>query len=231
MSMKETALQGATKIALSPITMLVWGYDKISGYLDIAIPEYFANKKIDKDKIQTPDPAIAVPTIEAMRYTSHKIELREFFTNLLGASMNADIAQTVHPAFVEVVKQLNEDEAKLLKKMTPMIFVSYPLINVRLKTGDGDGIMVIKWFSDLGYNVCEHPGQIGIYLENLERLKLIEVPALRHLLDKQKYEDLFQHIAVQEALQKDLPDNISYAYEELTFNLTSFGVNFIKACT
>ena len=40
------ALQGATRVALAPITALVWGYDKIAEYLDIAIPEYFAKKKI-----------------------------------------------------------------------------------------------------------------------------------------------------------------------------------------
>lgn len=31
-------LQDATKIALAPISALVWGYDKIAEYLNIAIP-------------------------------------------------------------------------------------------------------------------------------------------------------------------------------------------------
>ena len=35
------ALQGATRVALAPITALVWGYDKIAGYLDTAVPPYF----------------------------------------------------------------------------------------------------------------------------------------------------------------------------------------------
>ena len=34
-------LQGVTKLALAPISALVWGYDKIADYLDVAIPEYF----------------------------------------------------------------------------------------------------------------------------------------------------------------------------------------------
>ena len=76
-------LQGATRIALAPVTALIWGYDKIADYLDVAIPEYFAKRKIKKENITTPDPAIAVPLIGAMCYTSHKPELREMFTNLL----------------------------------------------------------------------------------------------------------------------------------------------------
>ena len=37
-------LQGATRVALAPISAMIWGYDKIAGYLDVAIPEYFAGK-------------------------------------------------------------------------------------------------------------------------------------------------------------------------------------------
>lgn len=44
-------LQGITKLALTPISALVWGYDKISDYLDVAIPEYFEKRKIKKEKL------------------------------------------------------------------------------------------------------------------------------------------------------------------------------------
>ena len=76
-------LQGAARVALAPVTALIWGYDKIAAYLDVALPEYFAKRKIKKESIVTPDESIAVPIIEALRYTSHKAELREMFTNLL----------------------------------------------------------------------------------------------------------------------------------------------------
>ena len=42
-------LQGVTKLALAPISALVWGYDKIADYLDVAIPEYFEKRKIKRD--------------------------------------------------------------------------------------------------------------------------------------------------------------------------------------
>ena len=53
-------LQGATRVALSPISAMVWGYDKIAEYLDIAIPQYFEKRKIAKEKIKSPDPAIVL---------------------------------------------------------------------------------------------------------------------------------------------------------------------------
>ena len=82
--------------------------------MDVAIPEYFQKRKIKKEKIISPDPAIAVPVVEAMRYTSHKEELRQMFTNLLGEAMNADSTDD-HPAFVNIIKQLSPDEGKMIK--------------------------------------------------------------------------------------------------------------------
>ena len=65
-------IKGVVKIALTPISAMVWAYDKISDYLDEAIPEYFTKKKTNAEKIITPDPSIAVPVIEAMRYLSKR---------------------------------------------------------------------------------------------------------------------------------------------------------------
>lgn len=77
-------LQGVTKIALAPISILVWGYDQVAEWLQKELPSYFERKKIKKEKVVTPDEAIAVPTIEALRYNLKKEELRNMFTNLLG---------------------------------------------------------------------------------------------------------------------------------------------------
>lgn len=108
------AIQGITRVALAPITGMVWSYDKISEYLDYAIPKYFEDRKIKKSKIISPEPSIAVPTIEAMRYTANSQELRQMFTNLLASSMNTETAETAHPAFVEIIKQLSPKEAIFL---------------------------------------------------------------------------------------------------------------------
>ncbi len=59
-------LQGATKVALAPISAMVWDYAKIADYLNVAIPKYFVKKKIETEKIISPDPAVAVPLVEAM---------------------------------------------------------------------------------------------------------------------------------------------------------------------
>jgi len=182
------SLQGITRIALTPVTTLVWGYDKISGYLDVAIPEYFAKRKIASENIITPDPNIAVPVIEALRYTSHKPEIRAMFINLLGASMNKECYDE-HPAFVEIIKQLCTDECKMLQYLheDPKM----PMLKSRIELGTSGRIDATPYFSDICYKAeCEHPEKFPEYLDNLHRLGLVEVFYDNYLVDDVYYKDL-----------------------------------------
>lgn len=219
------ALQGATKVALAPITAMVWGYDKIAGYLDVAIPEYFAKRKIAKEKIVTPDPAIAVPTIEAMRYTSHKKELREMFVNLLGASMNSDEIDE-HPAFVELIKQLSSDECRILKYI--QLHDKMPMLKERLKLPQGGELDVFPYFSDVGYLTgCSFPQKFPEYLNNLQRLGLVDVFYDRHLVDNKFYEDLKKHFAYPKVKAAEGQEFVEH---KSLYVISEFGKKFCKIC-
>lgn len=219
------ALQGVTRVALAPVTALVWGYDKISDYLDVAIPEYFAKRKVKEENIVTPDPSIAVPLIEAMRYTSHKPELREMFTNLLGASMNNETYDE-HPAFVEIIKQLCADECKMLKHL--YVDPKMPMIKVRVQLDKGGEIDAMPYFSDICIkSKCEHPSKFPEYLDNLHRLGLVEIFYDRYLSDDVYYEELrknpnYIHVA---------PSNSEKIKEKKSmYELSELGKKFCSVC-
>lgn len=219
-------LQGVTKLALAPISALVWGYDKIADYLDIAIPEYFEKKKIEKEKIISPDPAVAVPLVEAMRYTSHKPELRDMFTNLLGASMNGDVMDE-HPAFVEIIKQLSSDECKMLKRLHEDNI--FPMIKLRKNFNESEGgIDVTPYFSDICYiTECQYPQKFPEYLDNLHRLGLVDVYYDRYLINEQFYENLKQN--------KDFPnvisgENSTIDEKKSMYELSEMGKKFCSIC-
>lgn len=219
-------LQGVTKLALAPISALVWGYDKIADYLDVAIPEYFEKRKIAKEKIVSPDPAIAVPTIEAMRYTSHKEELREMFTNLLGASMNADSIDE-HPAFVYIIKQLSSDECKIIKYLYHDH--KQPMIKIRRNFGESVGESdLTPYFSDIGYITnCRYPQKFPEYLDNLHRLGMVEVYFDRFLTNEKYYEKLKRHPQFP-LVGKGANDNI--VEKKSIYELSKFGEKFCKVC-
>jgi hypothetical protein len=218
-------LQGVTKIALAPITGMVWGYDKIAAYLDTAIPEYFAKHKIPKEKIKTPDPSIAVPIIGAMTYTSHKTELKSMFTNLLGASMNEDVVDE-HPAFVEIIKQLCTDECKILDVLYKE--QKMPMLKPRLNMGEKGEFDVVPFFSDIGYLAnCKFPDKFPEYLDNLHRLGLVDVILNRYFVDESVYEKLRLH-----PNYKNIPleEGQTVVEQKSIFELSELGKKFCNLC-
>ena len=219
-------LQGATRVALAPISAVIWGYDKIAAYLDVAIPEYFAQRKIDKDKIITPDPSVAGPLIDAMRYNSHKEEPRKMFVNLLGATMNSE-SNDEHPAFVEVIKQLSSDECKMLIHLHSDD--KQPILKQRLKLNENSGeIDLTPFFSDICYlSNCQFPKKFPEYLDNLTRLGLISQSHGRFLSDDTYYEVLRNHPAFPKVMDIDpkfLKEEKGY------YQLSDFGKRFCKVC-
>ena len=219
-------LQGVTKLALAPISALVWGYDKIADYLDVALPEYFVKKKIAKEKIVSPDPAIAVPVVEAMRYTSHKEELREMFTNLLGASMNSDSIDE-HPAFVNIIKQLTSDECKMISYLFQND--KQPMVKIRIIIDENNGENdLLPYFSDIVYIVgCLYPQKFPEYLDNLHRLGIVEVYYDRFLSNDEYYEKLKGHPKFIHVRENEF---IKVVEKKSMYELSEFGKTFCKVC-
>ena len=186
---------------------------------------------IDEKNRKKPEKRVFVPLLQQLSYSLDEEPIKAFYRKLLESSM--DKTKTVHPSFVQIISQLDSDEVKILNSMTPHESIIYPLIDVRMKTKNtkGNGITLISNFSDIGYGKCDVPGNICSYLENLERLKIIEIPALLTIVDKTKYDALKQHPAIVSSLTQynGIPD-ITIEYDEKLFRLTRFGVSFLNAC-
>lgn len=64
-------------------------------------------KYIDENKIVLPDNYVAVPALQYLSYSMDCEELRNLYANLLAKSMNTDTKAYIHPAFVEIIRQLS----------------------------------------------------------------------------------------------------------------------------
>ena len=109
-------------LSLIPRTIGVWlgKWEKwiINGEYAIAETKKLLEEKlknVPEEKIVEPEPYVAVPAIQQLSYSIDNPDLREMYANLLAASMNADTKWNVHPSFVDIIRQLTPDEAKLLK--------------------------------------------------------------------------------------------------------------------
>lgn len=228
-----TALQTVAKsinVALAPVSALVWGYDQIKDFVNESLAERF--KDLPKERLVTPSPTIAGPTLEALRYAGHEPLLRELYANLLATSMDAKTAEEAHPAFVEILRQLTPDEARIIRLFGKSY--SHPIITVRQNDKDPSkgGIDILRHFSLLGYEAgCSHPHLTSSYLDNLCRLGLAEIPAYTHLTAPGVYEPLEKHQTVLDTIsmiEKQLDKTSKIIRENL--RVTTLGKQFCHAC-
>jgi hypothetical protein len=90
--------------------------------------------------------------------------------------MDKNTAKTAHPGFVEIIRNLSGDEAKILSFLVKV--QAEPIVNIRRESTNGKGeVDVYPCVTTIGHDAgCEHRELTGPYLKNLERLGLIDIP-------------------------------------------------------
>ncbi|WP_457265813.1 DUF4393 domain-containing protein [Pseudomonas sp. P5_C3] len=178
----------AINVALAPVGILVWGYDRCQEFISTKVAERL--KDVPPEDIITPKPNVAGPAIEALRYTGHEESLSDMYANLLAAAMDKNTADGAHPAFVEIVKQLTPDEAKLIGYFLKP--VPLPLLTVRADKDPGRGgydvAVNVSLFGSLASLAL--PKLVPAYLDNLCRLGLIDIQPEYSYVDTTYYDAL-----------------------------------------
>lgn len=215
-------------IALAPIKALVWGYEKIEEYISRRVSEKL--ESIPQENIVTPDPKIAVPAIEALRYTGHDENLRELYANLIANSMDKNTIREAHPGFVEILKNLSSDEALLLK---PFINNDvFPIIDIKRELSDNQGYVIASGNFGLFYQEIgiQNIDLVPSYLDNLVRLGILEIPSGLSLAKEIVYvptENDFRVTHIKSIIE--LKYNNKVSFERKIVRRTSFGSQFIKS--
>jgi len=219
----------AVNAALLPLRGLVWGIEQIEEFVSTKVSEKL--EKVPPENIQTPDPAVAGPALESLRFTGHKESLSELYANLLATSMDSETARTAHPGFVEIIRNLSSDEAKLLSYLINV--GAQPIVDIRQedKTGNS-GITISECVTTLGYDASlEHRDLIPTYLNNLERLGLIEMPRGRFLTTEGVYDRILNDPSVKELEAKiNASDKHKAEFNKYYIRLSQLGRLFGAAC-
>jgi hypothetical protein len=231
-----TALQTVAKtihIVLAPVSALVWGYDQIKEFVSTKVAEKLAG--VPPERMATPPPNVAGPALEALRFTGHEESLRDMYANLLAASMDTKTAFEAHPSFVEIIKQISPDEARILRLFAqPRAF---PLLDVRWEFSEQNdersgGQDVLRHFSTIGQEAgCTFPDLTPRYLDNLCRLGLAEIPTFFTYTAKGVYEPLEQHpiiLALKAKIEGDPAKKFNASRQGL--RVTELGKQFCRIC-
>jgi len=186
-------------------------------------------EKIPPEELQMPKLMIAGPTLEALKYSYDEQTLREMFVNLLATSMDRRQNASIHPAFVEIIKQLSPLDARFINIFRNRN--SYPGITVYKKTHD----IVTPYLQDVielyeFSNSFEKFEQIHLtmVLDNLIRLGLIVKDS--ELLDAiYDYSSLEKHWQYQE-YERVKGINSTLIYKKFQIDLTELGRAFKRCC-
>ena len=212
---QPTAKSVGNTLSLIPRTVGVWlgKWEKwiINGEKSIELTRQAVQErvaKIPEEKLSEPEPNIAIPAIQQLSYCYDCEELRNMYANLLVTSMNVDTKSSAPPAFVDIIKQLTPDEAKLIKSLD-YSYQFYPLIDIVAEKANHSFRYLLKNFTVRKVAELEYPESISTYIENLARLKIIEIHNSTKVfkmhnsdyLSRQPYLDLLKSIIVNQ-LQK-----------------------------
>lgn len=219
----------AVNAALTPVEGLVWGVEKIRDFVRERVAAKLDN--VPPEEVQQPKPHVAVPAIEALRYTGAESDLAELYANLLATSMDKATAYRAHPGFVDMIKNMSPDEARIMKFLATS--GSQPLVNVKATQKEGGGFQIVhRHLSLIGIKAqCDHVPLAATYLDNLVRLGLIEIPNMRRIKSDDPYkeiEDFPQVLSILEELRQVETHTIEV--EKIKLDLTDLGRQFIRTC-
>ena len=217
-------------VALAPVSALVWGYDQVKEFISTRVAEKLKN--IPTEQICTPNPMVAGPALEALKYTGHESTLSEMYANLLATSLDSTTAATAHPAFVEIIKQLTPPEAKLIELLThheryPTVCAHRASRSSRFSSFFFSNEHAINGiFCMLCNELMDLPEKDALaFFDNIRRLQILELDVSTSQNVKERH---YMSLDRKTPRARDLFELEQQQNETIRF--TTFGINFVEAC-
>ncbi len=219
----------AVTAALSPVEGLIWGVDKIRDFVRTKVSTKLEN--VPPEDIQQPKPHIGVPAIDALRYTGSEPDLADLYANLLATSMDIKTAYAAHPAFVDVIKNMCPDEAKIMRFLSASFY--YPLIDIKVITpADKSYIIAHRHVSLLGIDSqCQLPPLASNYVDNLERLGLLAIRSDVRMKAEEPYKRIEEHPQIAGIIAElRKAEGKRVEIQKFRLEVTDLGKQFIRVC-
>lgn len=186
--------------------------------------------KIPPEKYQTPKLSVVGPAIEASRYYIQEEDIREMFAKLLASSCDSSKNDHVHESFVEIIKQLSVNDAKLLA-----LLPSYgPLVdyNLNLKTEPGLSTPLATEVY-LSKYILDYKEKDSFSINNLQRLSIITFDKLTTgdgIIDYGMYEKIPLYKSCLEIVKLHPEKYTNLELKKYYYNITLFGKAFKSIC-
>lgn len=164
-----------------------------------------STKILDENRIE-PDVEVIGSTLESAKFRINKDEIRDMFSNLIVSAMDSSKANDIHPSFSEMIKMLSPLDAQNLY----FLYHGGDETISKFRVTNKENGNYTDHFNHvfLGNPECQDNNLIESSIDNLIRLKLVDVSYSKYksddsLYDKHRENELFLKFkAEQEELQQ-----------------------------
>lgn len=219
---------------LVPLAAINFAFDKARTYFSGKFQQEIAEKaeSIPAEHIVEPKASIAGPTLQGLAFTHEEPNLKEMYLNLLATAMDDRVATLAHPAFVEIIKQLDSKDARLIRGVLQSPGKVIPIVQIHRTLEDGSYFLRVQHllnFTDptTGYPI-EDP-QLSAMIDNWIRLGLVEVAYDKYITGLTRYSWVEQRPEFLRLSQENQADGSKIEYQKGILQPTEFGKRFAQA--
>lgn len=219
---------------LLPLAAVNFAFDKARIYFSEKFQQDISQKTsvIPPEQIIEPKASIAGPTLQGLAFTHEEANLKDMYLSLLATAMDGRVAAEAHPAFVEIIKQLNSEEANLIRGVLQSP-TAIAIVEVRItKVGESGWGVLATHMLDLRDSETdtsiENP-KVPAMVDNWVRLGLVNVDYAKHLNAVGSYSWVENRPEVTRYRQELENDERKISFTNGIILKTALGVQFSKA--
>lgn len=219
--------------ALLPLAAVNFAFEKARKYFSEKFDSDLQSKaqKIPPESLVEPKASIAGPALQALAFAHEEDVLKDLFLELIANSMDGRKSSTTHPAFVEVLKQLQSEEAKLLKSI--LILQNQPIGQIRRVEKSSNGYTVVYshvlGLINLQTKRPAITAGLPAMIDNWVRLGLIDVNYDMQLSDESRYDWLADRPEMSALAPEPEDSEYKLEWKKGALTVTDFGKQFASA--
>lgn len=220
--------------ALLPLAAVNFAFDKARVYFAETFQRDISQKASDipPDQIIEPKASIAGPALQGLAFTHEEANLKDMYLSLLATAMDGRVAIEAHPAFVEIIKQLNAEEADLirgiLRSKNPIAIAEVRVTEVGTEGWIPLTTHLLNMTNSINKMPVENP-RMPAMVDNWIRLGLVDVDYAKHLNSADSYSWVDGRPEVAKFRQEHESETHKINFEHGVIVRTALGIQFSKA--
>lgn len=194
-------------------------------------------EKIPEENLTRIPPEIGVPILDVLTYTTNEA-IADLFINLLTTASSSNTIANAHPRFIEIIKSLSFDEAKIINYFNKQLNnnISYiPFITFRVICTNTKGYRDIHRRSNNVEDLAniEFVDNIDLYMNNFIALGILEIESenVYKALPDPSYDFLIETYKEHKEAISKITDLKKIEIKKGYNQITDFGQLFIQACS